>query len=238
MNKVSYRDKVIILVVAILAIFLVAVLAFIKPKLAEISDDKANLATQQAEQQRIEDLIAKIPELESTIDGEYTDASTYSASFAQHRDNYQIDQFVQEYFVANSIAVTQLVVNPASSDVIEFYSYEPNVVTYPLFQAADINGDLEEALNDKIKTSTVFSQLETQEIETYSAEVTFSGKKDDIDKLLDAIEGVDENVIVSNVSIDDYTFNSTSTDATVRGTSTGTMLIQFYVLEPLEKPAY
>lgn len=236
--KMSYRDRMIALVGVVVALVLIGIFAIIKPTATKISSNKATLATAEAEKERIDGIIEQLPTLADTINTEYNESKAYAEGFAQKRVPYEVDQFIQEYFNANQVEISSLVTGDSSAETIEFYSYTHNVVTYPLLEAADINGDIAAATAEKLKASTVFSNLEAQEVEMYSATIGFNGKKDNILALLDAIKDIDENVLITQTTVDDFTFgaNADSGSNTVKGYSTGSMIINFYVLEPLSEP--
>jgi hypothetical protein len=234
--KMSYRDRVILLVVIVVALVLCGIFLIVKPTTTKITQNKASLATAQAEVDRINGIIEQVPILGDTIESEYQESKTYAESFAEGRDTYEADQFIQEYLNNNNIEVTSFTVNQPGTETIDFYSYAPNVITYPLLEAADLNGDIAAATAEKLKTSTVFADLESQTVESYSVDIQFNGKKEDILALLDNVKDIDENVLVTNVSIADYTFNADGNDSSEKGYSTGSMNVTFYVLEPLAEP--
>lgn len=237
-TTLSYRDKIILLVIIVIAIFLVGVFVFIKPTSEKISSNKMELETVKAEQERIENVIAEIPSIEENIKTEYNNAKELSNGFAQHRETYDAEISLQELFNTNAVNINSITAEPAAAEDIEFYYYTPNVVTYPLFEAADINGNLAEATSEKLKASTVFSNVEVQQVEAYSLTISFNGQKEGINNLLNGIKDLGENVLVTNLTIDDYTFGEAQTDATLKGTSSGSMIVKFYVLEPLAEPSF
>lgn len=236
--KMSYRDRMIALVGVVVALVLIGIFVIVKPMATKISSNKATLASVKSEEDRINGIIEQLPTLADTINTEYNDSKSYAEGFAQSRVPYEVDQFIQEYFNTNQVEVLSLATEDSSAETIEFYSYTPNVVTYPLLEAADINGDIATATAEKLKTSTVFSNLEAQEVEMYSLTIGFNGKKDNILALLDAIKDIDENVLITQTTVDDFTFgaNAESGSNTLKGYSTGSMTINFYVLEPLSEP--
>jgi hypothetical protein len=234
--KMSYRDRVILLVVIIIALVLCGIFLIVKPTTTKISTNKASLATAQAEVDRINGIIEQIPVLGETIESEYNESKSYAENFAEGRDPYEADQFIQEYLNSNSIEVSSFSVNEPTTEEISFYSYSPNVITYPLLEAADLNGDIAAETAEKLKTSTVFADLESQTVESYSVDIQFKGKKENILALLDSVKDIDENILINSVSIADYTFNADATDSSEKGYSTGSMNVTFYVLEPLAEP--
>lgn len=234
--KMSYRDRMIFLIVIVIALILVGIFLIVKPTTTKISENKATLSTVQAEQDRINGIIEQIPKLEEAIKSEYNESKVFAENFTDSRATYEADQFVQEYFNNNSVNILSLTANEAVAEPIEFYSYAPNVVTYPLLEAADLNGDIAIETAEKLKTSTVLTGLEAQEVEMYSLEIQFNGKKDNILKLIDDLKSVDKNIIITDLNIDDYTFGENATEANLKGFSNGTMIIKFYVLETISEP--
>jgi lipopolysaccharide export LptBFGC system permease protein LptF len=232
----SYRDRMIALIVIVVALVLAGVFAIVKPITTKISTNKASLASVTAEKEEIENTISKIDGLGDTIKSEYNESKAFAENFTDSRETYQADQFIQEYFNNNSVEVLSVTANEATNETIDFYSYTPNVVTYPLLEAADINGTIAEETAEKLKTSTVLASLESQEVEVYSLDIQFYTKKDDILALIDDLKSLDENILITNLEIDDYTFAEDEKDTSLKGYSEGNMTINFYVLQPLDEP--
>lgn len=234
--KMSYRDRMILLIVIVIALILVGIFLIVKPTTTKITENKATLSTVEAEQDRINGIIEQIPKLEEAIKSEYNESKTFAENFTERRATYEAEQFIQEYFNNNSVKMVSLTANESVAEPIEFYSYAPNVVTYPLLEAADLNGDIAIETAEKLKTSTVLTGLEAQEVEMYSLEIQFNGKKDNILKLIDDLKSVDKNIIITDLSIDDYTFGENATETSEKGFSNGTMIVKFYVLETISEP--
>lgn len=234
--KMSYRDRMIALIVIVVALVLAGVFAIVKPLTTKISTNKASLASVTAEKEEIENTISKIDGLGDTIKSEYNESKAFAENFTDSRETYQADQFIQEYFNNNSVEVLSVTANEATNETIDFYSYTPNVVTYPLLEAADINGTIAEETAEKLKTSTVLASLESQEVEVYSLDIQFYTKKDDILALIDDLKNLDENILITNLEIEDYTFAEDEKDNSLKGYSEGNMTINFYVLQPLDEP--
>lgn len=234
--KMSYRDRMILLIVIVIALILVGIFLIVKPTTTKIAENRVTLSTVEAEQDRINGIIEQIPKLEEAIKSEYNESKTFAENFTESRATYEAEQFIQEYFNNNSVKMVSLTANESVAEPIEFYSYAPNVVTYPLLEAADLNGDIAIETAEKLKTSTVLTGLEAQEVEMYSLEIQFNGKKDNILKLIDDLKSVDKNIIITDLSIDDYTFGENATETSEKGFSNGTMIVKFYVLETISEP--
>lgn len=234
--KMSYRDRMIALIVIVVALILAGIFAIVKPVTTKISSNKSTLASVTAEKEDIENTISKIPSLGEAIQSEYEESKSYAEKFTDSRKGYEADQYIQEYFNSNSVEVLSMSVQEPTTQTISFYSYAPNIVTYPLLEAADINGTIAAETAEKLQTSTVLAGLETQDVEMYSVNVDFLSKKDDLLALVDSIKDLDENIIITDLSISDYTFGAEATDNTLKGYSEGSMTINFYVLQPLDEP--
>jgi hypothetical protein len=224
------------LIVVVIALVLAGIFAIVKPTLTKISSNKSTLSSVTAEKEEIESTISKIPSLGEAIQSEYDESKAFAEKFTDSRNTYEADQYIQEYFNKNSVEVLSMSVQEPTTQTISFYSYAPNIITYPLLEAADINGKIAEETAEKLNTSTILSSLETQEVEMYSLTVQFSAKKDNLLALIDELKNLDENIMITNLSISDFTFGAEETDNTLKGYSEGSMTINFYVLQPLDEP--
>lgn len=257
--KLSYRDKIIALVFSVVAIVLISIFALIRPTLNDISANKVLREQKTAEADEMRDKIAEIPNIESKIMAAYDDGVSMADNFfiisdgnIETLDTYKIDQFLQPILDKNSISVTgDAILNMSEPIVMEYYYYTPNVVTYPILEAADLNGELADDIYKKIEKSAVFSEKEVQEVQGMSVEYNITATKENLLNFLNDIQDIKKTVILSEITIDDYTFkefaevedmltNGLDSNITVleddERTSECKFTINFYSMQKVSKP--
>lgn len=242
--KLSYRDKIIALIFAVVAIVLLFVFLAIRPTLNDISSNKSTLATKTAEADEIRAKIEDIPNLNSKIMDAYKEGADMADNFfiisegdIETLDTYKIDQFLQPILDENNISINgDATLNMSEAVEMEYYYYTPNVVTYPILEAADLNGTLAEDIYSRIETSAVFSEKEIQQVQGMSVEYAVLATKPDFLNFLDAIEDVGKSVIITEASVKDYTFGAFNNIPEEEQVSECTFTINFYSMQKVSKP--
>ena len=138
-------------------------------------------------------------------------------------------------------------ISEVSSEQLTYYYYTPNVATYSLLEAADINGKYAEAVEEAMKADTVLTSEEkaTAEVQTISVEMTVKGQKEGLMTFLDEIKGDKNAVLVSTVNVDDYKFQlpeeedgEQETLPEGEGWSTMSLVVKFYNAKAIDTPDF
>ena len=249
--KLSYREKVGLLIVVVLAV----VIVFIAWPIKTI---KANIKTHKTEQQNIkveyddtQRKIAEIPTIESNINSVYENSKELSKQFVEHMDNINFDKYFQTLLNKepykksgkNALWITGglSISDPASGDV-PFYYYTPDVITYPILEAADTNGDLlkskDENLYNKAMNAINMKELQSQTVEIRRISVPMKFTKEALLALEDELQKNETGVRISAVNINDYTFNYVTEIPEDKGYSEGSVEFTFYTMQEIQKPDF
>jgi hypothetical protein len=251
--KLSYREKVGLLIVIVLAVIIV----FIAWPIKTI---KANIKSHTEEQAKVlvvyEDTMRKIdeiPVIEGNITKVYEDSKGLSAKFAEHRENIAFSKYFEELLNKepytkktngrNSLEIiNKLEISDASTGEIPFYYYSPDVITYPILQAADTNGNLMETsdkvLYDKTQNALNMSTLEEQEIEVREVKIPMRFTKEALLALENELKDKETGARITSVKIDDYTFNYVTDVPEDKGFSEGEVTFAFYTMQQIQKPDF
>jgi len=249
--KLSYREKVGLLIVVVLAVIIV----FIAWPIKTI---KANIKTHKEEKTKVQEVyddtvnkISQIPVIEGNINKVYEESKGLSAKFAEHRDNITFGKYFEDllnkepYKKAgkNDLEIIRsFTVEDATTGEIPFYFYSPDVITYPILEAADTNGNLleskDKALYDKAMNAVNMSELENQTVEVRTVKVPMKFKKDALLALEDELKEKETGVRITAVTIDDYTFNYVTQIPEDKGYSEGEVTFTFYTMQQIEKPDF
>lgn len=207
--KLSYRDRVILVIALVILIIGVGIFAFIKPKAADIKKNDERLEDVQATWAEYEKQFEQIPVMQTNIKNLHSEAKKWAEYFTEQRTSIQLDEFVQKYIddcemklaSGNPFTVSDPTVAPLS-----FYYYTPSSLTYPLYENADLDGSLHTAAKEAMKESSVLASRTTRDVVCSTAVFTGTATKENLMKFLKAIKDLDTTILVTNVSINDYSF--------------------------------
>lgn len=239
MDKLSYRDRMILIVVSIVVILAIGFLLFVKPKYESIQTDKTTLADRQEVWDDKESKFAQIPVVEKRIEEKYAQAKALSDGFCETLSAYKVDQFIQKYINENQITVNgALQITEPTVQPLEYYKCSSSVLDYPMLSAANLNGS-DENKSDAATPPPTQAGEQSADTSVMTAEnspvsqITFEfrAKKENIQKFMDSIENIDGTVWINNIVINDYTFGKNSANKNDAGYTTGTMVINYYSIQ-------
>ena len=125
---------------------------------------------------------------------------------------------------------------------VPFYYYSPNVITYPILEAADTNGNLTETkdpvLYEKVVNASKMSELTSQTVEVRNATLNLKFTKEALLNLEDELQKNGTGIRITGVNINDYTFAFASDIPEEKGYSEGTVTFSFYTLQQIQEPKF
>ncbi len=231
--KLGYRDRIILLIVMVIVVFAIGIFAFIKPKWEELDTNKRTLETEQSEWDKQLINFERINTLRDNINKRYDESLTLCEGFTDEMDSTELDQFLQEKF----INIEQFIKNDMELDgastisdmgtaTLAYYYYTPSIVTYPLYEAADFDGSLAEAAQQKCKESIILSARTSQIVGNGNASLTFKVTKQDTMDLIDAVHKYavenKDAMLLQSVNITDIDFNGDPLERDSQGNIIGT----------------
>lgn len=239
--KLTYRDKMLLLGVAAVAIILLGIFLGIKPKSSEIKEDNKALEQVKTEWEAIDDKIQQIKPLQDDINESYSDSKKLSDDFFELdlvSNTFKLDQLMQEHLDKCNIEVTNLDLGSPSVVEIDYYYYTPTVVTSSMFDAADINGSYNDALTAIQAESNSLSERTKESVICTQYGVRADAEKEDIWAFMEEIKNLDTTIIIDSVNIADYTFGEEArkSDPTAESTSEVTFVISIYSVFPMDEP--
>lgn len=217
--KLGYRDRIILLIMCVIVIFGIGIFVFIKPKWEKLNENQTALENLENEWnlQLLE--FDKIPVKQGQIDRKFNEATEISADFTDEMNAVQLDQFLQkqfmntEDFTANGMRVTDSAVfSDESSTTMSYYYYSPNVVTYPLYEYADLDGSLAEATRQKRIEADVLSARTNQSVGVGNSAFTIKTQREDLMNLLNSVhdyaKSKSDAMLITSITLDEYDFNA------------------------------
>ena len=249
--KLSYREKIGLLVVVVLVVIIVFIAWPIKTIRGNIKTHEAQRTEVQAVYEDTQRKIAQIPVIEGNINKIYDETKGLSEKFFGHVDNINLDKYFEgllnkEPYVKGGKNQLEIVdkftIDYAGDGEIPFYYYVPNVITYPILEAADTNGNLlettDKALYDKVMNAVSMDEAEKQTVEVRTVSVPMKFTKEALLALEDELKSKETGVRISGVKIEDYTFGQVSEVPEDKGYSTGEVTFKFYTMQQIQKPDF
>lgn len=209
--KLTYRDKVILAIVLAIAIFVAGFFGLIKPKTTEIKDNVATLETLEKEKTEIERKIKRIGKVTDQIDESYLKGEENRAVFVDvdligstnslTGGTKKLDEYMYDYAEKAHVKITELKADPTTASALNYY-YKPYVeIAGALRESADINGSIQQEIAKESEDSNYIASRGVENIMSTRYGVTIEGKKKEIWDYLAKIEGIDNAVIVTSVSL-------------------------------------
>jgi Tfp pilus assembly protein PilO len=262
MKDMSYRDKMVILVISIIVILVAGFFVLIKPAYNKMVTDTATYETTKTEWDGIKQKLDAIPALKEGITKMYQDAKKdakvlentafgdVDKEYDVKKVNYGLDQYLQQTIDDNSLSVTEFTISGCGANSIEYYYYEPNVVTYALLETGDVNGNYEAEVRDLIKAGTVLSEREVASVLTNAISLEVEGKKEDLMNFLETMKADTNAININSLTIEDYSFSqgtshdvvdeegnvTTVKDANADGKSKMTIEMNFFNAKEMDNP--
>lgn len=201
--KLSYRDKVIFIVVLILIILVAGFFLFIQPKFTEIESAKFNLETKQQEKIDIENKVATLPTIIETIKAVADEIGEKQEIFLAEQDPYLNETYIREALKAERIEVKTMNTTYTTAGAIDRYTVAPkNILAYDNKMSADLYNELPQEVYDEYNKVAPESYPNTV-IGVTTVNVTLSGGDDPIEcakKVIDRIAKDEKSVILNTIS--------------------------------------
>lgn len=203
--KLNYREKV------ILAIFLAAMIliggyfGLVNPKNKTIKADKKTLASEEQKKKEVDAKIAQIGDLQDTIKKLVKDTNDITENFVDKKDDENpvlLDEFMQHFADDNNIRITNLAVGDMSESTLNYYYIEVDEIGSGLRALADFTGDYQKEVNEAQAEQNQLSQREKPTILEQKYVFEGKGKKEDLWKLMDAVNGYSDAILITSVEYD------------------------------------
>lgn len=207
--KLNYREKVILAIVAAIAICLAGFFTLIKPKNQDIKDHKADLKAKQEEKAQLEQKIARIEPLKQEIEDTYEATSKLTKDFVDPlliSTPEKLDQYMQKLALNSDIEVVEVNVDTLGSATINYYYSSYETLLSDMMSSADLNGEYAAAEAKLAEESAALSQRTAEESIATEYGVMLRGTKEQLFKYLEEVINLKNTTLVNSVEITDYSF--------------------------------
>lgn len=214
--KLGYRDRVILLVACVIIIFCIGIFLFIKPTWEKLNKNEEVLKTESEKWNIQLEQFNNITRMQDNINKKYEKGKELSTEFTPAMNSIEFDRFMQKFINTDTHLANGLDVKGGVTFMdegvssISYYTYTPRVLTYPLYELADMDGSLKTATQEKLKESDILSKLPSQSAGANRITLNLKTTRQDLMNLLETIHKYAEDnhdaMLVHSVSINDYTF--------------------------------
>lgn len=198
--KLSYRDKVIFIVVIVLIILVAGFFLFIQPKFEEIETAKFNLEQTKQQKVEIETKIATLPTIIENIKSVADEIGEKQEIFMAEQDPYLNEIYIREALTAERLVIRSMNTTYAAAGAIDWYAVEAkNLLAYDNKMSADLYNELPQEVYD-LYNEVPPETLKNTVIGVTVVEATFSGGLDPIGEAKKALDRIakDEKAIILN----------------------------------------
>jgi len=216
--KLGYRERVILIIVLIIAIFGLGIFVFIKPQWEQLNDNKARRDTLKTEWDGKLAEFDRINPTRDKINEDVENGRKLAQKFTGEMTSVELAKFLQDKFINTEkniedevILKDSVAVSDPGTASLSYYYYRPNVVTYPLYENADLDGSLAKAVAEKMKEANTFALHSAQTTGSGAATFTMLINREDTMEFLDAIynycKGDKETMMIESVTLKECDFN-------------------------------
>lgn len=203
--KLSYRDKVIFIVVIVLVILAAGFFLFIQPKFKEIEDAKYNLEAKQQQKAELDEKIQSLDQIIADLKAAAQEIGEKQALFLEEQDPYLNEIRIREALTSKQLNVRSMETTYASAgDIIRYYVGKKNILAYDNKISADLYNELPQEIYDlyneapgKTFASTIIG------VTTVTA--TFEGGVPEAKTAIDKIAEDEKSVILNTISTEEKT---------------------------------
>ena len=214
MQKLSYRDRIIVLVVLVIAILVAGFMLLIKPKMEDISSAEASLSDAQSQWNELNSKIQQVNSIKERVQTKYNECVETGSLFVDIKRAYTLEEFIKEYIDKNGIYIDT---NAAFTDpsIVELtpYTLKSESLDYSIGQSADLNSN---ETGDSSSDGKKDEEVENQSLPCGTISIDYRATRAGLMQFMQDIKNSGKSIEIKSVTIDNNTYN-TSPDAVMSG---------------------
>ena len=202
--KLSYRDKVIFIVVMVILVLVGGFFLLIKPKFQDVERAQRNLETKQQEKMDIDAKISTLPGLIQSMKDAATSIKEKQEIFLPEGMPYENENYVREFLNELNIEINSMTTSYTKAAGISRYVVnKEHILTYKNKMNADIYEELPEEVYNKYN-GVKRESYPSATIGVTNMTVTFSSpvNSQDVYEVIDRIADDEKTIILNTVSTD------------------------------------
>lgn len=205
MEKLSYRDQIIITVVLVILIGVAGYMLLIKPKYEDIQTTQAELETAQEEWDELESKIQQINSIKERIQTKYDECVQLGNFFVDVKRSNTLDEFIRGYFVKNAIYIKSTAgYTDASITTLAPYSLSTQTLDYNIGNSANLNQS-DETTEENTDSQ---SAIEPQSLPFGTTSIDFTATRASLMQFLEDIRHSGKTIEVKSLSLDSGSYST------------------------------
>ncbi|MCM1329092.1 MAG: hypothetical protein NC253_06575 [Ruminococcus sp.] len=201
--KLSYRDKVIFIVVIVIIILVAGFFLFIQPKFQEVESAKFNLETKKQERADMEAKIATLDTIIEDIKSVADEIGEKQGIFLEEQDPYLNETYIREAFAAEGLEVRSMNTTYTTAGAINRYTVSPaHILAYDNKMSADLYNELPQEVYDAYNNVAPEAFPNTI-IGVTTVNATLSGGTDPVgnaNKVMNRIAEDEKTIVLNTIS--------------------------------------
>lgn len=216
--KFSYRDRIVLLIVVIVVIFAIGIFVFIKPKWEQLNDNKVVRDNVAQEWSKKLNEFKLIPKKQEIIQEKYQQGLKLADEFTDEMTSVELAKFIEDKFIniekfqKDEVELKENIeVSNMGTSALNYYYFTPSIVTYPLYEYADLDGSLQKAAEEKMKDANVLNARAAQTVGSSSAKLNVLINREDAMALIDAVNSYatanHDTMMIESITLKESDFN-------------------------------
>jgi Tfp pilus assembly protein PilO len=231
MMKLSYRDKIIALVLTVVLILVGGAIFIVKPQIEKFNAIKLTLAAKEQEKTTVETKIATFDTIQAAILSSLNDIEANQEPFYTEQRVFEMEQLFHSYCDEAAMNINSITLSLSAKNLeADQYTPENDIIVYPLKMNADLYNTLPQEVRD-IADNVAAPERAAVEVGAMDISVTFSGITywDDMQSFIDIISGLNRTIIINSLSL--------GTAATEESSGTVNCQLTIYNIVPMDVTA-
>lgn len=221
--KLTYRDKMLLIIILLAAVWAIGIVFFIKPKIQDVGKAKTELADIKVQYAKVEEELTAAETIKTQCNNLLKQAQEDAEKFYNVLKSYEAEEILTNLLQnkSNPIEISDLSITGPIAASLSNYKLNENSLSIPIIDSADIG-----TVQETDKKPGVIIKEDAETVGCYNYTITFKAKLEDIKNFVDKIPTSNNksSLVVTNLSINDYT----------QDVIEGTMNLSLYFVKTLE----
>ncbi len=219
--KLNYRDKVLIITVLVILVWVAGIMLFIKPAFADLSEANSTYDSKVIELEDKKETIKQDSDLPQRVSDAYDAVQTLASNFYPKLTTDDVSETIDTLLDADNIVNDSLSISSYSSVILQTITADTQELE------TDIDKIVAGQNTDETAVATETETVESVSVPSYTVSFGFTCKFDDLKSFLDKLTtNTEKSLVVSNCVISDVNEDQI----------TGTMTMVLMMMPELENP--
>ncbi|MDR0943198.1 MAG: hypothetical protein LBM41_01555 [Ruminococcus sp.] len=202
MLKLSYRDKVIAIVITVVLLIAAGAVFVINPQLEKYQAKQLEVEAKEAEKVTVEEKIGTLDDIQMSIIRSAYDIGDLQEPFFLEEYHYQLEQLFHEYCDEAGVDIDSIDFNVTTEDITASqFMPSYNILAYVMKMNADLYGTLPQEVMD-VYNNVSLPKKSTVEIGVFTINVTLGGLAtwEDFRPFIDEIYDLDRTLMINTAA--------------------------------------